>query len=163
MYLLDTEVIWALRSHDSGHAEDQLFEWAADQMPSTLFASAISMMEFESGTRLLERKDKASAAAIHQWIDTRLRPAFEGRIIAIDDAIVRSWSNLGYSDFRDGILAATAIEHGLILATREVASFRARKVKTVNPWAYTPEADDLDWRRASRSAPIWLKSLFVRA
>jgi len=44
-----------------------------------------------------------------------------------------------------------------------VASFRARKVKTVNPWAYTPEADDLDWRRASRSAPIWLKSLFVRA
>src|SRR5207249_2037906 len=131
MYLLDTEVIWALRSHEAGHAQDQLFEWAAEQMPSTLFASAISMMEFESGTRLLERKDKASAAAIHKWIDTRLRPAFAGRIIAIEDAIVRSWSHLGYSEFRDGIVAATALEHGLVLATREVANFRAGKLKTV--------------------------------
>jgi predicted nucleic acid-binding protein len=163
MYLLDTDLIWALRSHEPGHAEDQLFEWAADQMPSTLFASAVSMLEFDNGTRLLERKDKPAAAAIRKWIDTRLRPAFEGRIIAIDDAIVRSWAHLGYSDFRDGILAATALEHGLILATREPANFRARKVKTVNPWAYRPETDDLDWRRASRSAPIWLKNLFVRA
>jgi hypothetical protein len=36
-------------------------------------------------------------------------------------------------------------------------------VKTVNPWGYAADVDDLDWRRASRSAPIWLKSLFVRA
>jgi hypothetical protein len=132
-------------------------------MPSTLFISAISMMEFENGTRLLERKDKPAAAATRTWIETRLRPAFDGRIIAIDDAVVRSWSHLGYSDFRDGILAATALQHGLIVATRNVGNFRAGKVKTVDPWAYTPDADDLDWRRASRSAPIWLKSLFVRA
>ena len=50
-----------------------------------------------------------------------------------------------------------------MVATRTPENFRAGKVKTVNPWSYAPEADDLDWRRASRSAPIWLKSLFVRA
>ena len=163
MYLLDTDVIWALRGHDPERSDGQLFEWVSSQMPGTLFASAITMMEFENGTRLLERKDKPNAAAIRKWIETRLRPAFEGRIIAIDDAVVRSWSHLGYSDFRDGILAATALQHGLIVATRNVENFRLGKVKTVNPWSYTPEADDLDWRRASRSAPIWLKSLFVRA
>ena len=163
MYLLDTDVIWRLRARDADHADEQLFEWVANQMPGTLFASAISMMEFENGTRLLERRDKPAAAAIRQWIETRLRPAFEGRIIAIDDAIVRGWSHLGYADFRDGVLAATALQHGLILATGNPANFRAGKVKTVNPWTYTPDADDLDWRRASRSAPIWLKSLFVRA
>lgn len=163
MYLLDTDVAWALRGHDAGRSDGPLFEWAAEQMPSTLFISAISMMEFENGTRLLERKDKPAAAATRTWIETRLRPAFDGRIIAIDDAVVRSWSHLGYSDFRDGILAATALQHGLIVATRNVGNFRAGKVKTVDPWAYTPDADDLDWRRASRSAPIWLKSLFVRA
>jgi predicted nucleic acid-binding protein len=120
-------------------------------------------MEFENGARLLARKDKPASTAIRKWIETRLRPAFEGRIVAIDDAVVRSWSHLGYSDFRDGILAATALQHGFILATRDADNFRTGKVKTVNPWVYTREADDLDWRRASRSAPIWLKNLFVRA
>jgi hypothetical protein len=163
MYLLDTDVIWALRGHDASSSNGPLFEWASEQMPSTLFVSAITMMEFENGTRLLERKDKPAAAATRTWIETRLRPAFDGRIIAIDDAVVRSWSHLGYSDFRDGILAATALQHGLIVATRNVGHFRMGKLKTVDPWAYTPDADDLDWRRASRSAPIWLKSLFVRA
>ncbi len=163
MYLLDTDVIWALRGKDSDQLDGALFAWAAEQMPSTLFASAVTMMEFENGTRLLERKDKPAAAAIRKWMETRLRPAFEGRIIGIDDAAVRRWSHLGYSDFRDGILAATALQHGLILATRDVGNFRLGKVKTVNPWTYAPDGDDLDWRRASRSAPIWLKSLFVRA
>jgi hypothetical protein len=163
MYLLDTAVIWGLLDRDAARADERLFEWAANQMPSSLFVSAITVIEFENGTRLLERKDKPAAAAIRKWIETRLRPAFDGRIIAIDDAVVRSWARLGYTDFRDGILAATAIQHGLIVATPNVENFRIGKVKTVNPWSYAPEADDLDWRRASRTAPIWLKSLFVRA
>jgi predicted nucleic acid-binding protein len=163
VHLLDTEVIWALRGHDPGRSDGRLFEWAADQMPSTLFVSAITMIEFENGTRLLERKDRPTAAAIRNWMETRLRPAFEGRIIAIDDSVARSWAHLGYADFRDGILAATALQHGLLLVTGSPENFRAGKVKTINPWAYTADADDLDWRRASRSAPIWLKSLFVRA
>jgi toxin FitB len=163
MYLLDTEVLWSLRGRDKTRSDEPLFEWVSDQMPNMLFISAITMMEFENGTRLLERKDKPAGAAIRNWIETRLRPTFETRIIAIDDAVVRSWSHLGYLDFRDGILAATALHHGLIIATRDVENFRTGKVKTVNPWAYAPDSGDLDWRRASRSAPIWLKSLFVRA
>ena len=163
MYLLDTDVIWSLRGRDPVRSREPFFEWVADQMPSTLFISAITMMEFENGTRLLERKDKPAATAIRKWIETRLRPTFETRIIGIDDSVVRSWSHLCYPDFRDGILAATALHHGLIIATRDVENFRAGKVKTVNPWAYAPDSGDLDWRRASRSAPIWLKSLFVRA
>ena len=163
MHLLDTDVVWALRGHDSAGAGDALFEWAAAQMPSTLFISAISMMEFENGSKQLDRRDKANATATRRWLGERLRPAFAGRIIAIDDAIVRRWAQLGYPDFRDGILAASALEHGLTLATRDAGQFRLGKVKTVNPWTYSPEAEELDWRRASQSAPLWLKSLFVRA
>jgi len=163
VHLLDTDVIWALRGHDPARVDDPLFEWAASQIPNTLFVSAISLMEFENGTRSLECTDKATAAAIRKWLETRLRPAFEGRIVAIDDAVIRSWSHLGYADFRDGMLAATALNHGLIIATRAPQNFRAGKVKTINPWKYITDADNLDWRRSSRSAPIWLKSLFVRA
>ena len=154
MHLLDTDVVWALRGHDAAGADTGLFEWAAAQMPSALFISAVSLIEFESGTKQLERRDKINGVAIRRWLDEKLRPAFQDRIIAIDEAVVRRWSQLGYADFRDGILAASALEPG---------HFRAGKVRTVNPWAYTPDADDLDWRRASQSAPIWLKSLFTRA
>lgn len=163
VHLLDTGVIWALRGHSPQRIDDALFEWAANQMPSTLFVSVISILEFENGTRSLERTDKAAAAAIRKWLDTRLRPAFEGRIVAIDDAVTQRWAHLGYADFRDGMLAATALHHGFAVATRNPQSFRTGKVKTINPWKYISAADDLDWRRASRSAPIWLKSLFVRA
>jgi len=163
MYLLDTNVIWAFRNREPEHGDGPLFEWAANQMPSALFASALSLIEFENGARQLERKDKAGAAGIRNWVETRFRPAFDGRIISIDEPVLRSWSQLGYSDFRDGILAATALQHGLVLATDTVQNFRSGRVKTVNPWAYASDVDDLDWRRASRSAPIWLKSLFVRA
>jgi predicted nucleic acid-binding protein len=163
VHLLDTDVVWALRGHDSAGASDALFEWAAAQMPSTLFISAISMMEFENGSRQLERRDRANGVAIRKWVDERLRPAFQGRILAIDDTVIRRWAQLGYPDFRDGMLAATAVEQGLTLATRHPGQFRSGKVKTVNPWNYSPEAEELDWRRASQSAPLWLKSLFVRA
>jgi len=163
MYLLDADVIWALRAHGSRDDDEPLFEWVAEQMPSTLFVSAITMVEIENAARLLERKDKTTAGAMRRWLETRVRAAFAGRIVGIDDALVQRWARLGYSDFRDGMLAATALEHGLILATREGDRFSAGKVRTVNPWSYTPEAEELDWRRASRTAPIWLKSLFVRA
>lgn len=163
MHLLDTEVIWALRGQSALRSDERLFEWVADQLTSTLFASAITIIEFENGCRLLERKDKSVATAIRKWIETRLQPAFEGRILGIDEAVATSWSRLGYSDFRDGILAATALQHGLVVATGNPERFRAGKIRTLNPWTYAAEADELDWRRASRSAPIWLKNLFVRA
>ena len=163
MHLLDTDVVWALRGHDSSGANDALFEWVAEQMPSTLFVSPVTIMDLEGGARQLERKDKGSAAAIREWVETRLRPAFEGRVVAIDEAVTRRWAGLGYADTRDGLLAASALEHGLVLATRSAARFRIGKVKTLNPWTYTPDAEELDWRRASQNAPKWLKSLFVRA
>jgi predicted nucleic acid-binding protein len=163
VHLLDTDVVWALRRAEPDSSDGPVFAWVSDLLPGTLFLSAVTMMEFESGTARLERKDKAAAAAIRVWLDTRLRPAFDGRILGIDDAVVRRWSRLSYPDMRDGLLAATAQEHGLAIATRHAATFRSGKVKTFNPWTYSPDAKELDWRQASQSAPLWLKSLFVRA
>lgn len=163
MHLLDTDVVWALRAATPGPGAEALAEWASSLLPSTLFVSVVSIMELEGGSRSVERKDKVAAAAIRTWVDSRLRPAFEGRILAVDDAVVRRWSTLSYAEPRDGLLAATALEHGLTLATRNLRAFSAGRVKTCNPWTYAPDAGELDWRRASQGAPHWLKNLFVRA
>jgi hypothetical protein len=162
MFLLDTDVVWALRGRGGDAADDPLFEWVSSLVPGTLFLSVVTMTEFESGIARLERRDKASAAAIRDWLENRVRPAFQGRVLAIDDAVVRRWAKLGYGEMRDGLLAATALEHGLTLATRDGGSFKAGKVKTFNPWTFSPDASDLDWREAAQSGPAWLKNLFVR-
>lgn len=163
MYLLDTDVVWALRGRPEPTTGDTLFAWAATVLPGTAFLSSIAMMEFESAVGRLARGDKATAAAIRTWLETRLRPAFEGRILPLDDAVVRRWALLGYADLRDGLLAATALEHGLTLATRNGVAFKGGRVRTFDPWSYSADAAELDWRQASQSAPRWLKSLFVRA
>jgi toxin FitB len=66
---------------------------------------------------------------------------------------------------RDALLAATALEHRLTLATRDPAAFRTGRVRTIDPWSWVPGApaeEAEDWREATRGGPLWLKNLFAR-
>jgi toxin FitB len=86
-------------------------------------------------------------------------------VLPVDAAVVARLAKLGYADVRDGLLAATALEQGLTIVTRDRALFKAGRVRTLDPWEHRAEAEpenEGDWRQASRSAPVWLKSLFVR-
>ena len=58
----------------------------------------------------------------------------------------------------------SAITMKKLRVTRNVAAFRAGRVKLHNPRSYTPadEEEDGDWGQAGRSGPLWLKNLFVR-
>jgi predicted nucleic acid-binding protein len=161
MYLLDTSIVFELREAKSGRAEPGLSAWATGAARSDLFISAITLLELESAAAALERRDKAGGRSVRAWIADKVMPAFDGRILPVDAAIVRRRVLIPYSDPRDGLLAATALEHGLTLVTRNTAAFRAGRVKLFNPAGYTPE-DDSDWRQAARAAPLWLKNLFVR-
>ncbi len=165
MYLLDTEVVLELRKARAGHTDPGLASWAAGVQAHSLFLSAISLLELESGVARLERNDKARAAALRAWIDGQVMRAFDGRILPVDAAVVRRRGQLPHAIARDGLLAATALENGLTLVTRNLAAFRTGRVKLFNPWGYRADpADDAesDWRQAARAGPLWLKNLFVR-
>ncbi len=165
MYLLDTLVLFELRKAKAGRTDAGLATWAAAISRQTLFISALSLLELDSGAAKLARRDKAAGAAVRGWIDDRVMTAFDGRILPVDAAIVRRRAQLPFADARNGLLAATAIEHGLTLVTRQTAAFKGGRVKLFNPWGYAPNTDeaDADWRQASRTGPAWLKNLFVRA
>jgi predicted nucleic acid-binding protein len=164
MYLLDTPVVLELRKAKAGRTDAGLATWATGVSRQNLFLSALSLLELESGAARAEKQDRAGGAALRSWIGDQVMPAFEGRILPVDAAVVRRRAQLPYADTRDGLLAATAIEHGLTLVTRQTAAFKGGRVKLFNPWGYTPEdADDADWRQAARTGPLWLKNLFVRA
>lgn len=164
MYLLDTGVVLELRKAKAGRTDPGLAGWAAGISRQSLFLSALSLLELETGAAATERKDKAAGAALRSWIEGQVLPAFEGRILAINTAVVRRRAQLAYADSRDGLLAATALEHGLTLVTRTPAAFKTGRVKVFNPWGYAPDAfdEEADWGQAARTGPLWLKNLFVR-
>lgn len=162
MYLLDTGVVFELRKAKAGRTDPGLTSWAAGAARQNLFISALTLLELENSAGRQEKIDKAAGTALRDWIGGPVMTAFEGRILPVDAAVVRRRGQLPYADARDGLLAATAIEHGLILVTRNTAAFKAGRVKVFNPWGYTPDDEGDDWGQAGRSGPLWLKNLFVR-
>ncbi|WP_421737560.1 type II toxin-antitoxin system VapC family toxin [Caulobacter sp.] len=163
MYLLDTDIVFELRNAKSGATDTGLAAWAAGVQSATLFLSAISLLELDAGAARVERKDKAAGTALRQWLDNQVAPAFEGRILAVDAAVVRRRAHIPLGSSRDALLAATALEHGLTLVTRDTAAFKASRVKLFNPWGYAPEAvEDEDWGQATKSSSLWLRNIFVR-
>lgn len=165
MYLLDTPVVFELRKARAGRTDAGLATWAGGVARQNLFLSALSLLELENAAIRAGRRDKAAAAPLRSWIDNQLIPAFDGRILPVDAAVVRRRATLPHADSRDALLAATAVEHGLTLVTRNTAAFKGGRVKLFNPWGYTPDAADEadeEWDRASRTGPLWLKNLFVR-
>ena len=163
MYLLDTDIIFELRNAKSGGSSPALAAWAGGVQRASLFISALTLLELESGATRVERSDKAAGAALRNWLDAQVGPAFEGRILPVDAAVVRRRAHLTLATTRDALLAATALEHGLTLVTRDIAAFKAARLKLLNPWDYAPEAaDDEDWGQASKASSLWLRNLFVR-
>ncbi|WP_199554634.1 PIN domain-containing protein [Sandaracinobacteroides hominis] len=127
-----------------------------------LFLSVLSLLELQSGAADTGRKDRKGGADLAERVSTQVVPAFEGRLLPVDVATVRRRATLPYTDQNDGLMAATALEHGLTLVTRNTAAFKAGRVRLFNPWGYAPEEEDGDWRQASRAGPQWFKNLFVR-
>jgi predicted nucleic acid-binding protein len=165
MYLLDTGVVLELRKARSGQCDPGLAAWAAGIARQKLFISALNLLEIESAAARLGRKDRAAGLVVREWIDDRVMPAFEGRVLPVDAAIVRRRAQLPYANTRDGLLAATALEHGLTFVTRKVSAFRAGRVKVLNPSGASspPPDEEEDWGQGTQTGHLWLKNLYVRA
>jgi len=135
MYLLDTNVISELRKARKTHPNVR--KWA-ERLPSVdLYISVISVLELEIGILLIHRRDKDQGAILRVWMDSHVLPTFSGRILPIDTAVAQRCATLHVpnprSD-RDALIAATALVHGLTVATRNVADFEPTGVSVVDPW-----------------------------
>lgn len=137
MFLLDTNTVSELRKLRAGKADPGVTAWAAQVQPSALFVSVITIHELELGVLLKERRDPAQGALLRQWLEQAVLPAFAGRILPVDLAVARRSAALHNPDppsFPDGLIAATALVHGLVVVTRNLADFKARGVPLLNPW-----------------------------
>ena len=135
MYLLDTNVLSELRQGKPNQSAEVRI-WAAQQRASTLYLSAITILELEKGILLLERRTPPQGAALRVWL-TGVGAAFAGRILPFTEQAASLCAALHLPDprsERDAMIAATALEHGFIVATRNTSDFVNTRVRLVNPW-----------------------------
>ena len=135
MFVLDTNVVSELRRPDK--ANPNVSAWAAANPLASVFLSAITILEIELGALALERKDAAQGRILRAWIDDRILPRFDGRILPVDTAVARRCARLhapNRRSERDALIAATALVHGMKVVTRNVADFEPMGVEILNPW-----------------------------
>ncbi len=137
MVVLDTNVLSELRKVRLGRADANVVAWAESVDAADLFISAISIMELELGVLSMERKDAAQGALLRAWLEQQVLPEFSGRTLPVDTAVAQRCARLHVPDRRgerDALIAATAMVHGMAVATRNVADFEPTGVTLVDPW-----------------------------
>lgn len=137
MFVLDTNVVSELRKAGDVRADPNVIAWLAGQDAGAFFLSAITLMELEIGVLRIERRDGVQGTLLRAWLEEQVRPEFEGRILPINAAVALRCARLHVPDprsERDALIAATALTHGMMIVTRNVADFRAAGVPLVNPW-----------------------------
>ena len=135
MYVLDTNVISELRQGKPNQSPE-VRAWAASMPASQLFLSAISILELEKGVLALERRTKPQGSALRVWL-AGVRATFAGRILPFTDNTAMLCAAMHVpnprSD-RDAMIAATALEHGMTVVTRNVTDFAGTGVQWLNPF-----------------------------
>ena len=137
MYLLDTNVVSELRKIRLGKAAPPVAKWAETVDAGELYISVITVQELEIGVLLAERRDPTQGAVLRAWLVERALPAFAGRILDVDSAVAQRSAQLHVPNprpVRDGLIAATALCHNLIVVTRNMKDFEPSGVRVFDPF-----------------------------
>jgi predicted nucleic acid-binding protein len=133
-FLLDTNVLSELRQGARCHPGVRA--WLEAQTSDDLFVSVLAFAEIRDGVEGLRPRDPRQAARLEAWLGQTLAQ-FGGRILPVTPEIAERWGRLRLAqplpDF-DRLIAATALEHGLDLVTRNLRDFERAGVTVVNPW-----------------------------
>jgi len=131
-YLLDTNVVSELRKPRPHGA---VVAWLNLQQEEQLFLSAVTLGELQAGIERTRPQNTAKANEIETWLD-QLAESYQ--VLAMDAPCFREWGRLMHEKpdqlLEDGMIAATARIHGLIVCTRNERDFRQFDVRILNPF-----------------------------
>ena len=136
-YLVDTNVPSEL-TRETPDARVAAFIRNAGK--ESVFLSVMTLGEICKGIDMLPASQRRNA--LQNWLDVDVRSWFAGRILPVTESIAERWGHLAATARQrgnalavvDGIIAATALEHGLTLVTRNVKDFAGLGVVLLNPW-----------------------------
>jgi predicted nucleic acid-binding protein len=134
MFLLDTDVLSELRKRSADRA---VVAWVERQRQTDIFLSVITVGEIERGIAMRQASDPDLATVLLAWLD-RVLSLYGDRILPFDVSAARRWGALSAelgNRSPDLQIAATALEHGLTVVTRNTAHFRPTGVATFDPFS----------------------------
>lgn len=133
-FLLDTDVLSQLQKRKP---DGRVVDWLSSRRSEELHISVLSVGEVRRGaTNLRHRGDLPQALALERWVSD-LRVMFGDRIVPVSLEIADAWGGQGMRSVPppvDGLIAATAIVHGLTMVTRNTKHFGLTGVRVVNPF-----------------------------
>lgn len=136
-WLLDTNVISELRRP---RPNARVREFIARQKLEDLFVSSVTLAEIRFGIESVS--DLGRRAELSDWLEHRVRPMFGQRVLEVSEDVMFRWRLLVEEGHKAGhtfsqpdlIIAATALQHGLAVVTRDVADYQRARVTILNPW-----------------------------
>jgi hypothetical protein len=133
-YLIDTNVLSELKRKTP---DPSVVAWFSDRPSMSLYISVLTLGEVRKGIE--GATDVKRRLTLTDWLETELTLFFNGRILSFDTAVADRWGRLVAQAGRplpviDSLLAATALEHDLVLVTRNTKDFQSLPVRLFNPW-----------------------------
>lgn len=137
-WLIDTNVVSELRK--GARCAPLVRDWATRVPPIACFLSGVTVAEIRFGIERAPNPD--FRAELEAWMRDGLLPWFGERILEVDERTLLRWRRLMWEGQKvnytfsqpDALLAATALEHGLGVVTRNVTDFERAGIQILNPW-----------------------------
>ena len=133
-YLVDTNVVSELRKKH--RANPQVAAWFGQHVPHELFLSVLTISELRRGAARMRRRDPAAGKALDTWV-TSVEDQYRGRLLPVDRTVAEKWGELGVQatiPVVDGLLAATALVHDLVVVTRNVRHIAPTGARCLDPF-----------------------------
>ena len=136
-FLLDTNVV---SETTRLRPRQPVLDWIEAQNPTDLFLAAQTIGELVRGARKVRERERRER--FERWIEQDLARQFDGRVLACDGRTAAVWGRLMGDGNRagrppaaaDAQIAAVAIQHDLILVTRNVKDFVNFDIQLLDPW-----------------------------
>ena len=136
-WLLDTNVISELRRP---RPSARVRNFIAGQRLEDLFVSTVTFAEIRYGIETVG--DPIRRAELSDWLLHRVRPMFDQRVLEVSEDVMFKWRLLVEDGRKVGhtfsqpdlIIAATALQHGLTVVTRDTGDYKLARVPLLNPW-----------------------------
>ena len=136
-YLLDTCVISELVARQP---DQRMVDWIDSIDPEDVYLSVITVGEITKGIEKLAESNRK--AELQNWLNNDLLSRFRDHLVVLDTPILVKWGQLlacleaqgRKMPAVDALIAASALQGGLTLVTRNEADFFASGVFVLNPW-----------------------------
>jgi hypothetical protein len=131
---VDTNILSEMRK--GARADPGVRSWVADADDADLHTSVLVIGEIRRGIESVRRRDPRQAADLDRWLG-RLQGTLQERVLPIDAPVADLWGRLNVPNplpTVDGLLAATALIHGLTLVTRNTRHVSSTGVMALDPF-----------------------------